>query len=243
MTPQFARDFHVVDSFDNHADVPKHFAAVNQAAEEGGRIAIISAGWDPGLFSVQRLVGSAIIPQGRVYTFWGAGISQGHSQAIRRVSGVLDARQYTIPNAEILQRVRAGENLSPIPQEMHKRRCIVVAEQGADRSTIETEIKTMPNYFAGYDTTVEFVDEQTLLREHGTLPHGGCVICADGGKVIDFHLKVDSNPNFTASVLVTCARAAVRMAERGETGCKTLLDVPPADLSPLSREELYRKFV
>ena len=126
---------------------------------------------------------------------------------------------------------------------MHKRRCIVVAEQGADRSTIETEIKTMPNYFAGYDTTVEFVDEQTLLREHGTLPHGGCVICVDGGKVIDFHLKVDSNPNFTASVLVTCARAAVRMAERGETGCKTLLDVPPADLSPLSREELYRKFV
>ncbi|MBR2406491.1 MAG: diaminopimelate dehydrogenase [Clostridia bacterium] len=245
MTPALAADFNVVDSFDTHAAVPTHFAAVDAAAEKSGHIALISAGWDPGLFSINRLYAAAVLPDGADYTFWGRGVSQGHSDAIRRIDGVVDARQYTVPVAAALEAVRGGEQPVLSTREKHTRECYVVAEEGADRARIEREIKEMPNYFADYDTTVTFVTAEELAREHGGLPHGGAVIRTgvtgwDGEhrQVIEYGLKLDSNPEFTASVLVAYARAIHRMHGRGVCGCKTVFDVAPVDLSPLSPEEL-----
>ncbi|MDD6159822.1 MAG: diaminopimelate dehydrogenase [Oscillospiraceae bacterium] len=245
MTPRFARDFNVIDSFDTHANIPAHFAAVNAAAEESGHIAFISLGWDPGLFSVNRLYASAILPEGKDYTFWGKGVSQGHSDAVRRIPGVADARQYTIPVPEALDRVRRGENPQLTTREKHTRLCYVVAEEGADTAAIEQAIKTMPNYFSDYDTTVEFITAEEMAKNHSGLPHGGSVIRSgvtgwnkECTQTIEYTLKLDSNPQFTASVLVACARAAMRLSARGVTGCRTIFDIAPADLSPLSREEM-----
>ena len=245
MTPAYARDFNVIDSFDTHANIPAHFAAVDAAASEAGNIAFISLGWDPGLFSVNRLYASAILPEGRDYTFWGKGVSQGHSDAVRRLDGVADARQYTIPVPAALDRVRAGENPELTTREKHTRLCYVVAEEGADKAAIEQAIKTMPNYFADYDTTVEFITAEEMQRDHSGLPHGGSVIRSgvtgwdkECRQTIEYKLTLDSNPQFTASVLVACARAAMKMKARGETGCRTIFDVSPADLSALSRDEL-----
>ena len=245
MTPTFARDFNVIDSFDTHATIPAHFAAVDAAASESGHIAFISVGWDPGLFSVNRLYASAILPQGKDYTFWGKGVSQGHSDAVRRIPGVVDCRQYTIPVPEAMDRVRAGENPALTTREKHTRYCYVVAEDGADKAAIETAIKTMPNYFADYDTTVEFITMEEMRRDHSGLPHGGSVIRSgitgwngENKQTIEYKLTLDSNPQFTASVLVACARAAMKMKARGITGCQTIFDVAPADLSAMSREEM-----
>ena len=245
MTPAFAKDFNVIDSFDTHAKIPEHFAAVDAAASEAGTIAFISLGWDPGLFSVNRLYASAILPEGRDYTFWGKGVSQGHSDAVRRLDGVADARQYTIPVPEALDRVRAGENPELTTREKHTRLCYVVAEEGADKAAIEQAIKTMPNYFADYDTTVEFITAEEMQRDHSGLPHGGSVIRSgvtgwnkECRQTIEYKLTLDSNPQFTASVLVACARAAMKMKARGESGCRTIFDVSPADLSAMSREEM-----
>ena len=245
MTPAFAKDFNVVDSFDNHANIPTHFAAVDAAAAESGHIAFISVGWDPGLFSVNRLYASAILPEGRDYTFWGKGVSQGHPDAVRRISGVADARQYTIPVSEAMDRVRSGENPELTTREKHTRYCYVVAEEGADKEAIETAIKTMPNYFADYDTTVEFITMEEMRRDHSGLPHGGSVIRSgitgwegESRQTIEYKLTLDSNPQFTASVLVACARAVMKMKARGITGCQTIFDVAPADLSPMSREDM-----
>ena len=245
MTPKFARDFHVIDSFDNHANIPAHFAAVNAAAQESGHIAFISVGWDPGLFSVNRLYASAILPEGKDYTFWGKGVSQGHSDAVRRLPGVMDARQYTIPVPEAMDRVRAGENPQLTTREKHTRYCYVVAEEGADKAAIEQAIKTMPSYFADYDTTVEFITAEEMKANHSGLPHGGSVIRSgvtgwnkESKQTIEFKLTLDSNPQFTSSVLVACARAAMKMKARGVTGCQTIFDVAPADLSPMSREDM-----
>ena len=245
MTPKFARDFNVIDSFDNHANIPAHFAAVNAAAAESGHIAFISVGWDPGLFSVNRLYASAILPEGKDYTFWGKGVSQGHSDAVRRLPGVMDARQYTIPVPEAMDRVRAGENPQLTTREKHTRYCYVVAEEGADKAAIEQAIKTMPNYFADYDTTVEFITAEEMKANHSGLPHGGSVIRSgvtgwnkESKQTIEFKLTLDSNPQFTSSVLVACARAAMKMKARGVTGCQTIFDVAPADLSPMSREDM-----
>ena len=245
MTPEMAKLFNVVDSFDTHANIPAHFAGVDAAAKEGGNIAFISTGWDPGLFSVNRLYASAILPQGQDYTFWGKGVSQGHSDAVRRVPGVKDCRQYTIPVQEAMDRVRAGENPELTTREKHTRYCYVVAQEGADKAAIEEAIKTMPNYFADYDTTVEFITEEEMARNHSGLPHGGSVIRSgitgwDGEctQTIEYKLTLDSNPQFTASVLVACARAATKMKARGITGCQTIFDAAPADLSAISREEM-----
>ncbi len=245
MTPSLARQFNVVDSFDTHAAIPTHFANVDAAAKEGGTVALISAGWDPGMFSVNRLYASAILPEGKDYTFWGRGVSQGHSDAIRRIDGVADARQYTVPIEAALEAVRGGTNPVLTTRQKHLRECYVVAEEGADKARIEQEIKTMPNYFADYDTTVTFITAEELRREHGGIPHGGFVIRTGvTGKegehkhTIEYSLKLDSNPEFTASVLVAYARAVYKAHTRGETGCKTVFDIPPADLSPLSAEEL-----
>ncbi len=245
MTPAFVRDFNVIDSFDTHANIPAHFAAVDAAARESGHIAVISAGWDPGLFSINRLYGSVILPQGKDYTFWGKGVSQGHSDAVRRIPGVLDCRQYTIPVPEALDRVRSGENPTLSVREKHTRYCYVVAEDGADKAAIENTIKTMPNYFADYDTTVEFITMEEMRRDHAGLPHGGSVIRSgitgwngECHQTIEYKLTLDSNPQFTASVLVACARAAMKMKNRGITGCQTIFDLAPADLSSLSREEM-----
>ena len=245
LTPMFARCFNVIDSFDTHANIPAHFAAVDAAAKESGHLAFISVGWDPGLFSLNRLLADAILPDGASYTFWGRGVSQGHSDAVRRIPGVLDARQYTIPVPEAMARIRAGEHPTFTAREMHTRLCYVVAEEGADRSAIETAIKTMPNYFADYDTTVKFISAEEMKRDHAGLPHGGSVIRSgktgqglSHNETIEFRLDLDSNPEFTASVLIAVARACARMAARGETGCRTILDVAPADLSPLSRAEI-----
>ena len=245
MTPALARDFNVIDSFDTHANIPAHFAAVDVAASEGGNIAVISTGWDPGLFSVNRLYAAAILPQGKDYTFWGKGVSQGHSDAVRRIPGVADARQYTIPVPEALDRVRSGENPDLTTREKHTRCCYVVAEDGADKGAIEAAIKTMPNYFADYDTTVEFITAEEMARDHAGLPHGGSVIRSgvtgwngECRQTIEYRLTLDSNPQFTASVLVACARAAMKMKARDITGCHTIFDVAPADLSPMSREEM-----
>ena len=245
MTPTFARDFNVIDSFDTHATIPAHFAAVDAAASQGGHIAFISVGWDPGLFSVNRLYASAILPQGKDYTFWGKGVSQGHSDAVRRIPGVLDCRQYTIPVPEAMDRVRSGEAPDLTTREKHTRYCYVVAEEGADKAAIENAIKTMPNYFADYDTTVEFITMEEMRRDHAGLPHGGSVIRSgvtgwngESRQTIEYKLTLDSNPQFTASVLVACARAAMKMKARGITGCQTIFDVAPADLSPMSRQDM-----
>ena len=245
LTPAMAAHFNVVDSFDTHAKIPEHFAAVEQAAKAAGKVAVISAGWDPGMFSLNRLYANAILPDGKDYTFWGKGVSQGHSDAIRRIEGVQDARQYTIPVESAVEAVRAGKNPELTTREKHTRLCYVVAKEGADKARIENEIKTMPNYFADYDTTVHFISQEEMQRDHSGLPHGGCVIRSgrtgwegEHHHVIEYSLKLDSNPEFTSSVLVACARAAVRMQQEGQSGCKTLFDIAPAYLSAQSGEEL-----
>ena len=245
MTPEFAKDFNVIDSFDTHAKIPEHFAAVDAAASASGHVAFISVGWDPGLFSLNRLYASAILPQGQDYTFWGKGVSQGHSDAVRRIPGVLDCRQYTIPVPEAMDRVRSGENPQLTTREKHTRYCYVVAEEGADKAAIENAIKTMPNYFADYDTTVEFISMEEMKKNHSGLPHGGSVIRSgvtgwngECRQTIEYKLTLDSNPQFTASVLVACARAAMKMKARGITGCQTVFDAAPADLSPMTREDM-----
>ena len=244
-TPAMAAHFNVVDSFDTHAKIPEHFAAVDQAAKAAGKVAVISAGWDPGMFSLNRLYANAILPNGKDYTFWGKGVSQGHSDAIRRIEGVQDARQYTIPVESAVEAVRAGKNPELTTREKHTRLCYVVAKEGADKARIENEINTMPNYFADYDTTVHFISQEEMQRDHSGLPHGGCVIRSgrtgwegEHHHVIEYSLKLDSNPEFTSSVLVACARAAVRMQQEGQSGCKTLFDIAPAYLSAQSGEEL-----
>ena len=243
MTPKLAKLFNVVDSFDTHARVPEHFANVDRAAMLTAHTAIISAGWDPGLFSLARLYMNIVLPEGKDYTFWGRGVSQGHSDAIRRIPGVKDARQYTVPVPEAVAKVRAGENPELTTRQKHTRECYVVAEDGADKALIEKQIKEMPNYFADYDTTVTFITEEEMKRDHAELPHGGQVIrsgCTgkDGAHrhVMEFSLKLDSNPEFTASVLVACARAVVRLNAGEVFGCKTLFDVPPALLSAIDPE-------
>ena len=244
-TPAFAKHFNVIDSFDNHANIPAHFAAVDAVAKESGKVAIISVGWDPGMFSINRLYANAILPDGSDYTFWGRGVSQGHSDAVRRIEGVIDARQYTLPVAKAVESVRAGENPTLSTGEKHTRECFVVAEEGADKARIENEIKTMPNYFADYDTTVHFITAEEMKRDHSELPHGGTVIRSgktgingEHKHVIEYSLKLDSNPEFTSSVLVAYARAAYNMSKKGECGCKTVFDIAPAMLSPKSGEEL-----
>ena len=246
-TPEFAKCFNVVDSFDTHARIPEHFEAVDAAAEEGGHVCIISVGWDPGMFSLNRLYGNAVLPEGSDYTFWGRGVSQGHSDAIRRVEGVKDARQYTVPVEAALKAVRDGENPELTTRQKHTRECFVVAEEGADLKRIEEEIVTMPNYFADYDTTVRFISEEELMRDHKGIPHGGFVIRTgktgwenEHSHVIEYSLKLDSNPEFTASVIVAYARAAYRLSKEGAAGCKTVFDIAPAYLSPLSGEELRK---
>ncbi len=245
MTPKLAENFNVVDSFDTHAAIPAHFDAVDSVSKQSGKVALISAGWDPGLFSLARLYSSAVLPDGSDYTFWGKGISQGHSDAIRRIEGVADARQYTVPVDEALLRVRNGETPEFNTRDKHKRVCYVVAKEGADKTKIEKEIVTMPNYFADYNTEVNFITEEELKREHSGMPHGGSVIRvgktgkdAENSHTVEFSLKLDSNPEFTGSVLVACARAVSRMNARGICGCKTVFDIAPADLSPLSPEEI-----
>ncbi|MDO4325691.1 MAG: diaminopimelate dehydrogenase [bacterium] len=249
-TPKFAEYFNVVDSFDTHAKVPEHFANVDEAAKKSGHIAMISVGWDPGMFSLNRVYGSAILPEGESYTFWGKGVSQGHSDAIRRIAGVKDARQYTIPVDSALRAVRSGSQPELSTRQKHTRECFVVAEEGADTARIEEEIKTMPNYFADYDTTVHFISEEELMRDHAGIPHGGFVFRSgatgwnkENKHVVEYSLKLDSNPEFTSSVLVAFARAAYRMHQEGMTGCKTVFDVAPAYLSPLSAEELRKNLL
>ena len=244
-TPEYAKYFNVVDSFDTHARIPEHFANVDAAAKENGNIAVISCGWDPGMFSLNRLYANCILPQGRDYTFWGKGVSQGHSDAIRRVEGVADGKQYTIPVESALEKVRNGENPDLTTREKHIRECFVVAKEGADKAKIEQEIKSMPNYFADYDTTVHFITEEELQRDHKGIPHGGFVIRSgktgwneENSHIIEYSLKLDSNPEFTASVIIACARAAYRMKKEGMAGCKTIFDIAPAYMSPLSGEEL-----
>lgn len=247
MTHTLAEHFNVIDSYDTHATIPDHFARVNDAAEKSGHIAMISGGWDPGLFSIARLYASSVLPEGKDYTFWGRGVSQGHSDAIRRIEGVLDARQYTVPVPDALDAVRSGECPELTTRQKHTRECYVVAEEGADLARIESEIKNMPNYFADYDTSVTFVSLEELRENHAGLPHGGSVIrsgktglSGENKHTVEFSLALDSNPEFTSSVLVACARAVDRMYRRGMTGCKTIFDIAPADLSPLSPEELRK---
>ena len=247
MTPDLAKNFNVVDSFDTHAKIPEHFANVDAVAKENGRTALISGGWDPGMFSINRLYASAVLPDGKDYTFWGKGVSQGHSDAIRRIDGVKDAKQYTVPIDEALTAVRSGSGPDLTTREKHLRECFVVAEEGADLARIENEIKTMPNYFADYDTIVHFITEEELKRDHAGIPHGGFVIRTgktginhENTHVIEYSLKLDSNPEFTASVLVAYARAITKLYSRGDYGCKTVFDIAPADLSPLSNEELRK---
>ena len=245
MTPALAKNFNVIDSFDTHAKIPEHFSKVDRAAKESGHTALISAGWDPGLFSIARLYSEAVLPSGKDYTFWGRGISQGHSDAIRRIAGVVDARQYTVPVPEALAAVRSGDSPELTTRQKHKRECYVAVEEGADLERIEREIKTMPNYFADYDTTVTFITLDELRNNHKGMPHGGSVIRngktgfnEENTNTIEYSLKLDSNPEFTASVLVAYARAISRLSGRGDFGCKTVFDIAPADLSALSPEEL-----
>lgn len=246
-TREYAKYFNVIDSFDTHARIPEHFANVDAAAKSGGHIAIISTGWDPGMFSLNRLYAGAILPQGKDYTFWGKGVSQGHSDAIRRVEGVADGKQYTVPVEAALEAVRAGENPELTTRQKHIRVCYVVPKEGADLAKIEEEIKNMPNYFADYDTTVNFITEEELRANHSGIPHGGFVIRSgntgwnlENKHIVEYSLKLDSNPEFTASVIMAFARAAVRMKNEGAVGCKTVFDVAPAYLSPLSGEELRK---
>ena len=245
MTPALAKSFNVIDSFDTHAKIPEHFGNVDNAARDGGKLALISCGWDPGLFSVARLYASAVLPCGSDYTFWGRGISQGHSDAIRRIDGVLDARQYTVPVPEAIGAVRSGESPALTTREKHLRECYVVLRDGADAERVEREIKEMPNYFADYDTTVNFISLEELREKHSGMPHGGSVIRngmtgfdGEHSHTVEFSLRLDSNPEFTASVLVAYARAVDRMARRGRVGAITVFDVAPADISEHSPEEL-----
>ncbi|MBE7068056.1 MAG: diaminopimelate dehydrogenase [Clostridiales bacterium] len=247
-TPALAEHFNVVDSFDTHAKIPQHLLAVDTVSKKSGKTAIISAGWDPGMFSLARLYGETVLPVGETYTFWGKGVSQGHSDAIRRIEGVADAKQYTIPVQSAMQAVREGKNPTLSTAEKHERECFVVAKEGADKARIEREIKTMPNYFADYNTTVHFISQEELNEKHGGLPHGGVVIRSGetGGAhkhVVEYSLKLDSNAEFTASVLVACARAVYRLNGQGVTGCKTILDIPPVYLSGKNREELIEKLL
>lgn len=244
-TPEYAKMFHVVDSFDTHARIPEHFAAVDAAAKEAGKTALISVGWDPGMFSLNRMYANAILPEGKDYTFWGRGVSQGHSDAIRRIEGVKDAKQYTIPVETALSAVRKGETPELTTRQKHTRECFVVLEEGADAAKVEQEIKTMPNYFADYDTTVHFISEEELKKNHSGIPHGGFVLRSgvtgwekEHRHLIEYSLKLDSNPEFTSSVIAAYARAAYRLASEGQTGCKTVFDIPPAYLSAKSGEEL-----
>ena len=244
-TPELASMFCVVDSFDTHANISQHFANVDAAAKAAGTLGIISCGWDPGLFSLARLYAQTVLPDGADYTFWGRGVSQGHSDAIRRIDGVLDARQYTVPIESAVEAARSGENPELTTREKHLRECYVVAEDGADLAAIEEAIKTMPNYFADYDTTVTFISQDELLAKHAGLPHGGSVIRSgvtglngEFGDTVEFSLKLDSNPYFTGSVLAAVARAACRMHAAGQTGARTMFDIAPAWLSPLTPEEL-----
>lgn len=246
-TPEYAKYFNVVDSFDTHAKIPEHFDNVDKAAKESGKTAIISVGWDPGMFSLNRLYANAILPEGKDYTFWGKGVSQGHSDAIRRVAGVKNGKQYTIPVEEALESVRKGENPELTTRQKHVRECFVVAEEGADLDKIEAEIKNMPNYFADYDTTVHFITEEELARDHSGIPHGGFVLRSgvtgmnkEHKHLIEYSLKLDSNPEFTASVITAYVRAAYRMNREGMSGCKTVFDIPPAYLCSQSGEELRK---
>ncbi len=244
-TPEYAKMFNVVDSFDTHARIPEHFANVDASAGQSGHVAVISCGWDPGMFSLARVYGSAILPDGNDYTFWGKGVSQGHSDAIRRIKGVKNAKQYTIPVESALEAVRSGINPELTTRQKHTRECFVVLEEGADAAAVEKEIKEMPNYFADYDTTVHFISEEELIRDHSGMAHGGFVfrtgktgVNNEHNHVIEYSLKLDSNPEFTTSVLVAIARAACRLSAEGAKGCKTILDIPPAYLSDKSGEEL-----
>lgn len=246
-TPQFASMFNVIDSFDTHARIPEHFAAVDKAAKEAGKVAVISVGWDPGMFSLNRVYANAILPDGKDYTFWGKGVSQGHSDAIRRVEGVKDGKQYTIPVEAALKAVRNGENPELTTRQKHTRECFVVLEEGADAAKVEEEIKTMPNYFSDYDTTVHFISEEELKANHSGIPHGGFVLRSgktgwngENKHLIEYSLKLDSNPEFTSSVLIAYARAAYRLASEGQSGCKTVFDIAPAYLSAKSGEELRK---
>ncbi|MFQ7292776.1 MAG: diaminopimelate dehydrogenase [Monoglobales bacterium] len=249
-TPEYVKYFNIIDSFDTHAKIPEHFANVDAAAKESGKIGIISVGWDPGMFSLNRLYANAILPDGKDYTFWGKGVSQGHSDAIRRVEGVIDARQYTVPVESALEAVRNGENPELTTRQKHTRECYVVVEEGADKARIEEEIKTMPNYFADYDTTVHFISEDELKANHNGIPHGGFVIrCGSTGwngensHIIEYSLKLDSNPEFTSSVLVAYARAAYRLNKEGISGAKTVFDIAPAYLCKQSGEELRKNLL
>lgn len=245
MTPSLAELFCVVDSFDTHAKIPEHFENVDKSAKKNGKLALISSGWDPGMFSVNRVYASALLPNGKNYTFWGKGVSQGHSDAIRRLDGVIDARQYTVPIEAALDAARSGENPELTTRQKHLRECFVVAEDTADKAKIEEQIKTMPNYFADYDTTVTFITKEEMDKNHSKMSHGGFVICSGKSGIdnqntntIEYRLTLDSNPEFTASALVAYARAVDRMSKRGMTGCITVFDVAPADLSALSPAEL-----
>ena len=249
-TPEMAKYFNVIDSFDTHAKIPEHFAKVDAECKKSGKIAVISVGWDPGMFSLNRLYGQAILPNGKDYTFWGKGVSQGHSDAIRRIDGVADARQYTIPVEAALESVRRGENPELSTREKHKRECFVVAEDGADLARIENEIKTMPNYFADYDTTVHFITQEELDRNHKGIPHGGMVFRTgstgfdeENKHVIEYKLTLDSNPEFTSSVLTAYARAAYRLNSEGAIGCKTVFDIAPGYLHSASAEELRKNLL
>lgn len=249
-TPALAEMFNVIDSFDTHAKIPEHFEHVNAVAKKSGKVAVISVGWDPGMFSLNRLYAGAVLPDGKDYTFWGKGVSQGHSDAIRRIDGVLDAKQYTIPVEDALSAVRSGSNPELTTRQKHIRECFVVAKEGADKAKIENEIKTMPNYFADYDTIVHFITKQELDDEHSGIPHGGFVIRSgktginrENNHIIEYSLKLDSNPEFTASVLVAFARAAYRMSEEGMSGCKTVLDIPPTYLSAKADDELRKELL
>lgn len=249
-TPALAKYFNVVDSFDTHAKIPEHFANVDASCKAANTVAVISAGWDPGLFSIARLYSGAVLTDGNDYTFWGKGVSQGHSDAIRRIDGVVDAKQYTIPVESALESVRNSQNPVLTARQKHVRECFVVAKDGADKAEIERQIKTMPNYFADYDTTVHFVSQEELNEKYAGYPHGGVVIrsgktgaCGEHNHVIEYSLKLDSNPEFTASVLVACARAVNRFTSEGSFGCKTLFDIPPAYLSPLPAEQLRQKLL
>ena len=249
-TPEYVQYFNVVDSFDTHARIPEHFEQVDQAAKANGKVGIISVGWDPGMFSLSRMYANAILPEGKDYTFWGKGVSQGHSDAIRRIPGVKNAKQYTIPVESALEAVRAGENPELTTRQKHTRECFVVLEEGADKAKVEEEIKTMPNYFADYDTTVHFISEEELLKNHSGIPHGGFVIrCGRTGweqensHVIEYSLKLDSNPEFTASVIAAYARAAYRLSQEGQSGCRTVFDIAPAYLSAKSGEELRKSLL
>ena len=249
-TPVFAELFNVVDSFDTHANIPEHFERVDKAAKAGGKTAVISAGWDPGIFSMQRLIAEAILPYGSSYTFWGRGVSQGHSEAIRRLEGVIDARQYTVPNLGALEAVRSGQNPELSTRQKHTRECFVAAEEGADLSLLEREIKSMPNYFADYDTTVHFITAEELARDHSGTPHGGCVVRSaktgrgnENSQLVEYGIRLDSNPEFTANILAACARAAYRLNKEGAAGCKTIVDIPPAYLSAESGEKIRKKYL